>query len=65
VNKTLYIDSRVGNDFDSFFSCQTGFGNVGLENGKPYVKMATGSLDVDRCIVSGEEYPAGKIQFLD
>jgi uncharacterized protein (DUF608 family) len=57
VSKTLYIDSQVGDDFDSFFSCHSGFGNIGLENGKPYVKMAAGTIDVKKCVVSGEEYP--------
>jgi len=56
VTKTLYIDSQIGDDFTSFFSCQSGFGNIGLENGVPFVKMASGSLDVKKCFVSGEEY---------
>ena len=57
VSKTLYFDSQIGDDFTSFFSCHSGFGNVGLENGAPFVKMASGSLDVRKCMVSGEEYP--------
>ena len=57
VTKTLYIDSKIGDDFSGFFSCQTGFGTVGLEKGKPFVKMASGSLDVKHCILSGVEYP--------
>jgi uncharacterized protein (DUF608 family) len=56
VTKTLYIDSQIGNDFTSFFSCHSGYGNVGLENGIPFVKMAGGSLDVKRCLVSGKAY---------
>jgi uncharacterized protein (DUF608 family) len=56
VNKTLYIDSQVGEDFNSFFSCQTGFGNIGLEKGVPFVRLAGGSLDVKHCYVSGEPY---------
>jgi len=57
VTRTLFIDSKIGDDFTSFFSCQTGFGNVGLDEGVPFVKMVRGSLDVKRCIVSGEEVP--------
>jgi hypothetical protein len=57
VAKTLYIDSQIGDDFDSFFSCHTGYGNVGLESGVPYIKMASGSMDVKKCMVAGEEYP--------
>jgi uncharacterized protein (DUF608 family) len=57
VSKTLNIDSQIGDDFTSFFSCHTGFGNVGLEKGIPFVKMASGSLDVKQCIISGKEFP--------
>ena len=35
VDKTLYIDSRVGDNFRSFLSTATGFGTVSLKNGKP------------------------------
>ena len=31
VDSTLYIDSRIGDDFTSFLSTETGFGNVGLK----------------------------------
>ena len=34
VEKTLYIDSRVG-DFRSFLSTATGFGTVGLNESSP------------------------------
>ena len=57
VTKTLYIDSQIGDCFTSFFSGHSGYGNVGLENGIPFVKMASGGLDVKRCLVSGEEVP--------
>lgn len=43
VTKTLYIDSRVGDDFDSFFSCHSGFRNIGMKKGIPCVRMASGS----------------------
>ena len=33
VDKILYIDSRIGDDFTSFLSTETGFGNVGLKKG--------------------------------
>ncbi len=63
VYKTCYIDFRTGNDFDSFFSCQTGWGNIGLEKGKPYVRMASGHMDIKTCIISGEEFPVKEIRF--
>lgn len=61
VTKTLYIDSGLGNDFDSFFSCQSGWGNIGLDKGRPYIKMVKGSIDVARCIVAGSEVATGDI----
>jgi uncharacterized protein (DUF608 family) len=54
VEKTLYIDSRVG-DFRSFLATATGFGTVGLRGGRPFVEMAVGTLDVRKVIVSGKE----------
>ena len=56
VDKTLYIDSKVG-DFVSFLSAETGFGNVGLKNGKPFLNLVYGSLDVKKVVVSGVEQP--------
>ncbi len=54
VDKTLYIDSKVG-DFTSFLSTETGFGNVGLKDGKPFFRMVYGSLDVKKVMVAGVE----------
>jgi len=54
VEKTLYIDSRVG-DFKSFISTASGYGNVGLKNGEPYLEVKEGTIDVQTCIVSGKE----------
>jgi len=54
VDHILYIDSKIG-DFKSFLSTETGFGNVGLKDGKPFCKMVYGNLDVRKVIVSGVE----------
>ncbi len=54
VDHVLYIDSKIG-DFKSFISTETGFGNVGLKDGKPFFKMVYGSLDVKKVMVSGVE----------
>lgn len=54
VDSTLYIDSKIGNNFTSFLSTNTGFGNVGLKNGKPFIEVRYGSIDVQKCIVSGK-----------
>lgn len=55
VDKTLYIDSRIGNDFRSFLATATGFGTVGLKNGRPFVDVKGGDIDIDHVMVSGKE----------
>ena len=55
IDKTLYIDSKIGDNFRCFISTATGFGTVGLENGKPFVEMRSGDLDVEQVIVSGKK----------
>lgn len=54
VEKTLYIDSGLGDDFTSFLSAATGFGHVGLKNGSPFVDFVYGNLEVEHYIVSGQ-----------
>ena len=53
VDKALYFDSRVGNDFRVFLAAATGFGTVGLRKGEPFVDMKSGTLDVRSVYVSG------------
>jgi hypothetical protein len=55
VEKTLYIDSRVGEDFRAFLSTATGFGTAGLKGGRPFVDIKMGALDIEKVIVSGRE----------
>jgi hypothetical protein len=45
LTQTTFIDSRIG-DFTSFISTETGFGNVGLKNGKPFLNVAYGEITV-------------------
>lgn len=54
VDKVMYIDSKIG-DFTSFISTETGFGNVGLKGGKPFVDIVYGKIDIGKYIVSGVE----------
>jgi hypothetical protein len=53
VEKTLYIDSKVG-DFLSFLSTETGFGTVSLKNNKPSLNVVYGSIAVEKVNVSGK-----------
>jgi uncharacterized protein (DUF608 family) len=56
VDKTLFINSKVGNDFTAFLSVESGFGNFGLKDGKPFIEMAYGRIDAKRINVSGKEF---------
>ena len=60
VEKTLYIDSRIGNNFRSFLSTATGFGTVELRNGQPFIEVASGEIEVVRVVVSGREMNPGE-----
>ena len=55
IDGTLYIDSRVGDKFTSFLSTNSGFGNVGLKNGKPFIDVKHGTINVKKYVVSGKE----------
>ena len=55
IDKTLTIDSKIGDNFRCFISTETGFGTAGLKNGKPFVEMKSGNLDVEQVIVSGKK----------
>ena len=54
IDKTLYIDSQIGDNFTSFLSTETGFGLVGLKNGMPFVEMKLGELPVNKVNISGK-----------
>jgi len=48
VDKTLYINSQLGNDFQCFISTETGYGLAGLRKGEPFLEAAFGSIEVER-----------------
>lgn len=50
IDQIMYIDSRVG-DFTSFLSSNTGFGNAGLKNGKPFYDNVYGEIPIKEFIV--------------
>ncbi|HIJ73849.1 MAG TPA: hypothetical protein HPP83_07090 [Candidatus Hydrogenedentes bacterium] len=55
LDKSLYIDSNIGDNFTSFLSTETGFGRVGLDRGKPFLDVKLGRIDVKNVIVSGKK----------
>jgi uncharacterized protein (DUF608 family) len=50
VSQELFITSRAG-DFTSFLSTETGFGNVGLKNGKPFLETVYGEITVKDFVI--------------
>jgi len=51
VDRVLYIDSKIGNNFTSFLSTETGFGNAGLRNGIPFVEAKMGKIPYERIVL--------------
>jgi len=50
VDKTLYVDSKVGN-FTSFISTEQGFGTVTFANGKASIKVYSGNIPVNKTVI--------------
>ena len=50
VSQEMFIDSHIG-DFTSFISTETGFGNIGLKNGKPFLDTVYGEITVKKFII--------------
>jgi len=46
VEKTLYLDPKITGDFRSFLSTATGFGTVGVKDGRPFIETKAGHIDV-------------------
>jgi len=54
VDKTLFIDSKIVDNFQSFLSTENGYALVGLKKGKPFMKIVQGNIPVSICKVSGQ-----------
>ena len=52
VDKTLYIDSRIG-DFKCFISARSGFGTVEFKAGRPILNVVYGTIEVEKYNISG------------
>ena len=46
VDQTLHLAPAVKGDFKAFLSTATGFGTVGVKNGKPFLKVLSGHIEV-------------------
>jgi len=45
VDKVLYLEPTIKGDFRCFLATATGYGHVGVNNGKPFVEVAAGTID--------------------
>ncbi len=50
VTQELSVSSRAG-DFTGFISTDTGFGNVGMKNGKPFMDVVYGIIPVKKYVI--------------
>ena len=52
VDKVLYIDPQIFGDFTSFLCTATGYGTAGIRNGKPFVEIADGKIEIKEIKIS-------------
>jgi uncharacterized protein (DUF608 family) len=46
VDKVLHLEPRIAGDFRAFISTATGYGTVGVRGGKPFLEVASGTIEV-------------------
>jgi uncharacterized protein (DUF608 family) len=46
VERTLHLEPQIHGDFRSFLSTATGFGTVGIKDGKPFLEVRHGEIEV-------------------
>ena len=46
VDRTLHLEPQITGDFRSFLCTATGFGTVGIREGKPFLEVRQGDIDV-------------------
>jgi hypothetical protein len=54
IDQILYIDSKIGDNFTTFLSTETGYASVGLLRGEPFIDVKSGDIAVKQCVVSGK-----------
>lgn len=55
VDKVIYVQPSIKGDFRSFLSTETGYGTVGVKDGKPFVNVCSGDITIDRIEYSPAE----------
>ena len=48
LTKTLEMNPKVKGDFKSFIATNTGYGTVGMKDGKPFADVAKGRIDIEK-----------------
>ena len=48
IDKTLIFEPKVSGDFRSFLSTATGYGTAGIRNGKPFLEVKSGKIEVKK-----------------
>ena len=51
ITHNLYLSPRIKGDFRSFIATETGFGTVGIKDGKPFIEVRYGAIPVNEIIV--------------
>ena len=54
VEKMLYLQPSVRGDFRCFLSTASGYGTVGVKDGKPFLEVKSGSIEVQSIQLSGQ-----------
>ncbi|MBN1864990.1 MAG: hypothetical protein JW808_08825, partial [Victivallales bacterium] len=55
VSKVLEINPPQAGDFRSFLCTAMGYGTVGLKDGKPFIEVVSGEIDVADIVVGGKD----------
>jgi 1,4-alpha-glucan branching enzyme len=50
VEKALYLRPRIQGDFRSFLATATGYGTVGVKDGKPFYEIRDGDLEIKKLV---------------
>jgi hypothetical protein len=53
VSKTLYLKPVIPGGFRSFLSTATGFGTVGVKDGKPFLEVTSGTIPYQKIEYTG------------
>ena len=48
VDRVLYLSPRVKGDWRAFLCTATGYGTVGIKDGKPFIEVRSGTILVER-----------------